>query len=72
MPTYTYRCDECGQFDWVHPITSVIDVCPKCGSTDIHKVFNSVGISFKGGGFYSTEKNSSAPKSSGKTKDFDF
>lgn len=55
MPTYTYRCAECGEFDWIHPINTMIDNCPKCGSLEISKVFGKVGISFKGSGFYSTD-----------------
>lgn len=55
MPTYTYRCSNCGTFDHTHPINTIIDNCPKCGSIDISKVFNSVGVSFKGSGFYSTD-----------------
>jgi putative FmdB family regulatory protein len=55
MPTYSYRCSECGVFDWIHPINTMVDMCPKCGSPDISKVFNTVGISFKGSGFYSTD-----------------
>lgn len=62
MPTYTYRCGNCGQFDWLHPINIMIDHCPKCGCEDISKIFTSVGISFKGHGFYSTDKNQSTSK----------
>lgn len=55
MPTYTYRCSKCGTFDWAHSINIMIDNCPHCGSLDISKVYNSVGISFKGSGFYTTD-----------------
>lgn len=72
MPTYTYRCSECGTFDWIHAMGEELLYCPKCGLPDFKKVFNNVSISFKGSGFYSTDKNSSSPKSSSKTKDFDF
>ena len=62
MPTYEYRCRECGEHLEVvqsfsdDPLTE----CPRC-SGPLRKVFNSVGISFKGSGFY---KNDSRSKSS--------
>jgi putative FmdB family regulatory protein len=62
MPTYEYRCRECGELLEVvqsfsdDPLTE----CPRC-SGPLRKVFNSVGISFKGSGFY---KNDSRSKSS--------
>jgi putative FmdB family regulatory protein len=52
MPTYEYRCRECGELLEVvqsfsdDPLTE----CPRC-SGPLRKVFNSVGISFKGSGF---------------------
>lgn len=55
MPTYSYRCAECGPFDWIHPINIMIDLCPKCGCEDISRIFTPVGVSFKGSGFYSTD-----------------
>jgi putative FmdB family regulatory protein len=55
MPTYTYRCSECGSFDWMHSIHSVITECPKCGGKDFAKAYHPAGISFKGSGFYSTD-----------------
>jgi putative FmdB family regulatory protein len=65
MPTYEYRCRECGELLEVvqsfsdDPLTE----CPRC-SGPLRKVFNSVGISFKGSGFY---KNDSRAKSSSST-----
>jgi putative FmdB family regulatory protein len=55
MPTYTYLCSICGQFDWSHSMDEEFLYCPKCGMTDFKKVFNNVGVSFKGSGFYSTD-----------------
>ena len=55
MPTYVYKCGNCGQFDWFHPINESLTHCPKCGDENFNKVFGAVGISFKGTGFYSTE-----------------
>ena len=65
MPTYEYRCKDCGeQLEVVQsfaddPLTD----CPNCGG-NLKKVFNSVGISFKGSGFYKNDSRSSSSTSS--------
>jgi len=59
MPTYEYACRACGEHHEVvqafndDPLT----VCPKCGG-ELRKVFGSVGIVFKGSGFYKTDSRS--------------
>ena len=35
-----------------------LEDCPKCGSKEFNKTYGSVGISFKGSGFYSTDSKS--------------
>lgn len=55
MPTYSYKCAECGTFDWMHPMGDTLYECPKCGSVEFVRAYNAVGISFKGSGFYSTD-----------------
>ncbi|MGA8725838.1 MAG: FmdB family zinc ribbon protein [Acidimicrobiales bacterium] len=61
MPTYEYRCDECDRnFDVVQsfeddPLTR----CPTCDAP-VRKVFGSVGIVFKGAGFYKTDSRDSS------------
>ena len=59
MPTYEYRCDTCAQnFDVVQSFTDdPLTECPTCGSP-VRKVFGSVGIVFKGSGFYKTDSRS--------------
>jgi len=61
MPTYEYRCDDCGyDFETVQGFNDEpLTVCPKCGSP-VRKVFSSVGIVFKGSGFYSTDSHHSS------------
>ncbi len=56
MPTYEYACKVCDyHFDVVQSFTDdPITVCPKCGG-EVRKVFGSVGIVFKGSGFYKTD-----------------
>jgi putative FmdB family regulatory protein len=56
MPTYGYRCGNCGhQFEIVQRISDEpLTTCPKCQGK-LSKVLYPVGISFKGSGFYSTD-----------------
>ena len=56
MPTYQYRCADCGrELEVVQKFTDAsLTVCPKC-SGDLRKVFNAVGVVFKGSGFYATD-----------------
>ncbi len=56
MPTYGYRCGNCGhQFEIVQRITDEpLTACPKCQGK-LSKVLYPVGISFKGSGFYTTD-----------------
>jgi putative FmdB family regulatory protein len=70
MPTYEYRCKDClheleaQQAFSDDPLTE----CPSCGGL-LKKKFSSVGISFKGSGFYKTDSRSSAGKSTSNGKD---
>ena len=57
MPTYDYKCKNC---DEIFTLTLSIDgnheqQCPTCGK-DMVKKFASVPTSFKGEGFYTTDK----------------
>ena len=70
MPTYVYACTnpDCGhQFEAVQAFTDdALTVCPVCGQR-LRKVFGSVGVVFKGSGFYrndSREKTGASVKSS--------
>jgi len=88
MPTYQYRCQSCREeFEVRQSFTDgALTNCPDsdCGGS-VNKVFSSVGISFKGDGFYkndhgsgakgrkadagSTVKSDSASSDAGSTKD---
>lgn len=65
MPTYSYRCTECGEaFDIQQAFTDdALTVCPNCGGK-LRKLFNTVGVTFNGSGFYRTDSRS-APSSEG-------
>jgi putative FmdB family regulatory protein len=56
MPTYEYACKSCDEH--VEVVQSFKDdpltECPACGGP-LRKVFGSIGISFKGSGFYKTD-----------------
>ena len=60
MPVYTYRCENCGvKFDEKQKFTDpVLVTCPECGKKSLRKVFQAVGIVFKGSGFYATDHRS--------------
>jgi putative FmdB family regulatory protein len=60
MPVYTYQCDGCGvRFDRYQKFTEqTLTRCPECGKKTLRKVFQPVGIVFKGSGFYSTDHRS--------------
>ena len=59
MPTYEYRCGTCGyNFEVQQRFEDEpISTCPPCDEA-VRKVFKSVGIVFKGSGFYSTDSAS--------------
>jgi putative FmdB family regulatory protein len=74
MPTYEYACKNCKEH--VEVVQSFKDepltTCPSCGGP-LRKVFGSIGISFKGSGFYKTDSRksdsaSSAPAEKSDTK----
>ena len=74
MPTYSYRCTECGTaFDIQQAFTDdSLTVCPNCGGK-LRKLFSAVGVSFTGYGFYRNdsrpaEKKESSSSSSSESK----
>jgi putative FmdB family regulatory protein len=66
MPVYTYQCDNCGvQFDKQQSFSDQPLVrCPECGKKTLKKVYQPVGIVFKGSGFYATDHHSPSGQSS--------
>jgi putative FmdB family regulatory protein len=71
MPTYQYVCGSCDT-----PLEAVqsfsddaLTICPSCGEPALKKVYGSVGVVFKGSGFYrndsrGTTSSASAPSTS--------
>jgi putative FmdB family regulatory protein len=63
MPTYQYRCRSCREeFEVRQSFTDdALTDCPDSAcSGAVNKVFSSVGISFKGDGFYKNDHGSAA------------
>ena len=69
MPTYSYACTACEhRFDTVQAFSdSSLTDCPECTGR-LRKLFSSVGIVFKGSGFYRTDSRSDPVESSGEGK----
>jgi putative FmdB family regulatory protein len=73
VPTYQYACTECGHaFEQFQSFSDdALTVCPVCEGR-LRKVFNAVGVVFKGSGFYrndSRKADSSAISSSASSSD---
>ena len=66
MPTYAYACTDCGHhFEARQSFTEdALTVCPECEGR-LRKLFNAVGVVFKGSGFYRTDSRSASSSSSG-------
>jgi putative FmdB family regulatory protein len=64
MPTYQYACTECGHsFEQFQSFSEdALTVCPECDGK-LRKLFNAVGVVFKGSGFYRTDSRSSSSSS---------
>lgn len=65
MPTYQYRCKDCNtDLEVVQKFTDdALTECPNCDSGTLRKVFNAVGVVFKGSGFYRTDSRAGAGSS---------
>ncbi len=59
MPTYQYACTACDhRFDAVQSFSDAsLTECPECGGK-LRKLYGSVGVVFKGSGFYRTDSRS--------------
>jgi putative FmdB family regulatory protein len=66
VPTYQYACTACGhQLEAVQSFSDEpLTACPECNGR-LRKLFSSVGIVFKGSGFYRTDSRSSTSSSDG-------
>jgi putative FmdB family regulatory protein len=66
VPTYQYACTNAEgkhEFELVQSFTDApVSECPECGAS-VRKVYGSVGVVFKGSGFYRTDSRKSASSS---------
>jgi putative FmdB family regulatory protein len=64
VPTYQYSCTACGEpLEVVQSFTDdALTECPACGGR-LRKLYNAVGIVFKGSGFYRTDSRSGSSAS---------
>ena len=64
MPTYQYACTECGHaFEQFQSFSEdALTVCPVCEGK-LRKLFNAVGVVFKGSGFYRNDSRSTTSSS---------
>ncbi len=69
MPTYAYACTECDhRFEIVQSFSDdSLTVCPECQGR-LRKLFNPVGVVFKGSGFYRTDSRRSSSSSTPASK----
>jgi putative FmdB family regulatory protein len=61
VPTYSYRCTECDNaFDIQQALSDdSLTECPACKGK-LRKLFNTVGVTFNGSGFYRTDSRKSS------------
>ncbi len=61
MPTYQYACKACEhRFDAVQAFSDPsLTECPECGGV-LRKLYGSVGVVFKGSGFYRTDSRAAS------------
>jgi putative FmdB family regulatory protein len=66
VPTYQYACtnpEDRHDFEIVQSFTDApVSACPQC-SAPVRKVYGSVGVVFKGSGFYRTDSRKAATAS---------
>ena len=70
MPTYEYACKACGEhLEVVQSFTDdALTKCPSCKKKQLRKVFGSIGITFKGSGFYKTDSRNGSSSSTTSTE----
>ena len=56
MPTYCYKCDQCGEFETEHSINTTLEECPTCKengrkSNPPKRLITGTSFVLKGGGW---------------------
>lgn len=70
MPTYQYACTACDhRFEQVQSFSDpTLTECPEC-SGRLRKLYGSVGVVFKGSGFYRTDSRAKSSSSTSPSAD---
>lgn len=69
MPTYEYKCRECGHMLEIFQSMNdaALTSCPECGKEGLKRLIGTgAGIIFKGSGFYQTDYRSDSYQKSAK------
>lgn len=63
MPTYQYRCAQCGKFEVFQKITDdALENCPNCTGPVKRIIGKNIGVVFKGSGYYCKDYSSFSRK----------
>lgn len=69
MPTYEYKCPQCGRFEQFQSIKDdPLPACPECGSPVQRLISNNVNIIFKGSGWHITDYRGDSYKKEAKAE----
>ena len=70
MPTYTYRCSNCGvEFDRFQKFSDKpLTRCPECRTGRVSRIPQPSAIVFKGSGWYATDHKSHSGQTSKKSE----
>ena len=64
MPTYEYRCENCGVVEADQRISDPpLEACPVCGCLDVVRLVSGVAVVFRGGGWARDGYSRPPPKS---------
>jgi putative FmdB family regulatory protein len=57
VPSYEYRCESCKSSQFISRGILEKEIVPKCSGCNLLliRVYSPVGVTFSGGGFYSTD-----------------
>ena len=71
MPTYQYVCGECNApLEVVQSFSDdALTTCPECKAEALKKVYGSVGVVFKGSGFYRNDSRGTTSSATPSTSD---
>jgi len=71
MPTYQYVCGQCdAPLEAIQSFSDdALTICPVCNAQALRKVYGSVGVVFKGSGFYRNDSRGTSSSVTPSTSD---